>query len=163
MYFQHHCHLALHWEYGPATIIRFGNKISTTYYFTTQSQLLATLSKKHYENIEGKREKAGNQHFLFFPQCFQPYPEDFRLSPRGRISAPFPIQISILFSQFSYFFSQLHTIKKKNGHGHLIPPFYPNTANKLASDSLYIAYLFRLQTHVVKYEKSILVPELTPR
>ena len=23
------------------------------------------------ENIEGKRENAGNQHFLLFPQCLQ--------------------------------------------------------------------------------------------
>ena len=23
------------------------------------------------ENIAGKRENAGNQHFLLFPQCFQ--------------------------------------------------------------------------------------------
>ena len=23
------------------------------------------------ENIEGKGENAGNQHFLLFPQCFQ--------------------------------------------------------------------------------------------
>ena len=41
--------------------------------FTTPFQLLTTLSKKPLENIEGKRENAGNQHFLLFPQCFQPY------------------------------------------------------------------------------------------
>ena len=29
------------------------------------------LSKRPFENIEGKGENAGNQHFLFFPQCFQ--------------------------------------------------------------------------------------------
>ena len=27
-----------------------------------------TPSKKHFENIEGKKENAGYQHFLFFPQ-----------------------------------------------------------------------------------------------
>ena len=26
--------------------------------------------KKPFENIVGKGENAGNQHFLFFPQCF---------------------------------------------------------------------------------------------
>ena len=26
--------------------------------------------KKPFENIMGKDENAGNQHFLFFPQCF---------------------------------------------------------------------------------------------
>ena len=39
--------------------------------------------------------------------------EDFRLYLRGQISAPFPIQKSIHFSQFSDFFSQFYTIKKK--------------------------------------------------
>ena len=46
---------------------------------------------------------------------------------------------------------------------HLIPPFHPNTPDKLDSDSLYIGYLLCLQTYVIKYEKLILVPELTAR
>ena len=29
-----------------------------------------TLGKKPFENIVGKGENAGNQHFLIFPQCF---------------------------------------------------------------------------------------------
>ena len=29
-----------------------------------------TLKKKPLENIEGKGENAGEQHFLLFPQCF---------------------------------------------------------------------------------------------
>ena len=29
-----------------------------------------TLRKKAFENILVKGENAGNQHFLFFPQCF---------------------------------------------------------------------------------------------
>ena len=33
-----------------------------------------TLRKKPFENSEGKRENAGNQHFLLSPQCFQPIP-----------------------------------------------------------------------------------------
>ena len=31
--------------------------------------------KKPFENIEGKEENAGNQHFLLFPQCFLSYPK----------------------------------------------------------------------------------------
>ena len=31
---------------------------------------LRHLIKKNFENIEGKGENAGNQHFLLFPQCF---------------------------------------------------------------------------------------------
>ena len=41
--------------------------------FPTKSRLLTTLDKKAFENIVGKGENAGNQHFLLFPQCFQPY------------------------------------------------------------------------------------------
>ena len=29
--------------------------------------------KKPFENIVGKGQNAGHQHFLLFPQCFQPY------------------------------------------------------------------------------------------
>ena len=31
---------------------------------------LATLKEKAFENIVGKGENVGNQHFLLFPQCF---------------------------------------------------------------------------------------------
>ena len=41
--------------------------------FTTDFQLLTTLKKKSFENIVGKGENAGNQHFLPFPQCFLPF------------------------------------------------------------------------------------------
>ena len=34
---------------------------------TTQSRLLMTLDKKPFENIVGKGENAGNQHFLLVP------------------------------------------------------------------------------------------------
>ena len=30
-------------------------------------------TKKPFENIVGKGENAGNQHFLLFPQCFLPF------------------------------------------------------------------------------------------
>ena len=42
--------------------------------FTIQSQvLLRTMKKKTFENIVGKEENAGNQHFLLFPSCFLHY------------------------------------------------------------------------------------------
>ena len=43
--------------------------------FTTQSRPLTTLKKKPFENIVEKGENAGNQLFLFCPQCFQPFPK----------------------------------------------------------------------------------------
>ena len=41
--------------------------------FITQSRFLMTFAKKPFENMEGKGENAGNQHFILFPPCFQPY------------------------------------------------------------------------------------------
>ena len=38
-----------------------------------QSRFLTTFRKKTSEDIVGKGENAGNQHFLLFPQCFQPF------------------------------------------------------------------------------------------
>ena len=32
-----------------------------------------------FENIEGNGENAGNQHFLLFPQCFLPFPEQISI------------------------------------------------------------------------------------
>ena len=34
-----------------------------------------TLKKKPFENIMGKDENAGNQHFLLFPLCFSALPK----------------------------------------------------------------------------------------
>ena len=42
---------------------------------TTQPRALTTLRREAFENIEGKGENAGNQHFLLFPQCFLPFPK----------------------------------------------------------------------------------------
>ena len=44
-----------------------------TIHFTTQSRVFKTLKKTPFENIVGKVENAGNQHFLLFPQCFLPF------------------------------------------------------------------------------------------
>ena len=38
-----------------------------------QSLVKSTLKKKPFENIMGKEENAGNQHFVLFLQCFLPY------------------------------------------------------------------------------------------
>ena len=37
------------------------------YLGTMQSQIVTTLKKEAFENIVGKGENAGNQHFLLFP------------------------------------------------------------------------------------------------
>ena len=42
--------------------------------FTSQSRLATTLYKKPFEDIVGKGENTGNQHFLLFPQCFLSFP-----------------------------------------------------------------------------------------
>ena len=43
--------------------------------FTAQSQALGTLKQNLVENIGGKGENAGNQHFLLFPKYFVPFPK----------------------------------------------------------------------------------------
>ena len=40
-------------------------------YHTVLSEM--TFREKPFENIVGKGENAGNQHFLLFPKCFLPY------------------------------------------------------------------------------------------
>ena len=49
------------------------DKTGNIQFFTTQSRLKTTLSKKPFKNIEEKGENASNQHFLLFPQCLQLY------------------------------------------------------------------------------------------
>ena len=44
-------------------------------FFTKQSWLLMVLDKNTFENIVGKEEYAGIQHFLLFTQCFLPIPK----------------------------------------------------------------------------------------
>ena len=51
--------------------------------FTTQSRLLTPLKKKAFENIVGKGENAGNQHFLLFPQCFLFFPTQILIFESG--------------------------------------------------------------------------------
>ena len=57
------------------TSYRQGEKNSLTLYHT----ILTTLFKNPFENIVGKGENAGNQHFLLFPQCFLPFPNEISI------------------------------------------------------------------------------------
>ena len=52
---------------------------ATLLLFATQSKLLMTLKKKAFENIVRKGENAGNQHFILFPQCFLPFPNQISI------------------------------------------------------------------------------------
>ena len=38
-----------------------------------------TLKKEAFENIVGKEENAGNQHFLLFPKCFVSFQEQISI------------------------------------------------------------------------------------
>ena len=37
------------------------------------------MKQRAFENIVGKGENAGNQHFLLFPQCFLPFPNQISI------------------------------------------------------------------------------------
>ena len=43
------------------------------YLFSPKSGLFMILTMKTFQNIVGKGENAGNQHFLLNPQCFLPF------------------------------------------------------------------------------------------
>ena len=49
--------------------------IYITVYFFKEPRLLMTLQLQPLENIVGKEENAGYQHFLLFLQCFLPIPK----------------------------------------------------------------------------------------
>ena len=53
----------LHWS-------KFKQIVDDILKSSTQSRLLTTLMERLFENIVGKEENAGNQHFLLFPHCF---------------------------------------------------------------------------------------------
>ena len=72
----------------------------------SQSRLLTTFEKKAFENIGGKRENAGYQHFLFYPRSFLPFPkrenagyQHFLFYPRSFL--PFPNQIALKLEDFN--------------------------------------------------------------
>ena len=45
------------------------------------------LKEKPFENIVGKEENAGNQHFLLFPQCFYPMKYNLNVSVTFNLSS----------------------------------------------------------------------------
>ena len=53
--------------------------VSVVQPFTAQSRLITTLRKKPFENIVGKGENAGNQHFLIFLPYFLPIPQQISI------------------------------------------------------------------------------------
>ena len=54
-------------------IVKNQDRVVKSYPITTQWHLLPRLEKKSFQNIAGKGENTGNQHFLLFPQCFLLY------------------------------------------------------------------------------------------
>ena len=52
-------------------------KVDFFSYLPQDDGFLTTLGKATFENIVGKGENAGYQHFLLFPQCFLPYKKKF--------------------------------------------------------------------------------------
>ena len=57
---------------------------------------IKTMEKKTFENIVGKRESAGNQHFLLFPQSFLPLSKQF-LNFKSQFSC---LQMVLIFGRF---------------------------------------------------------------
>ena len=55
--------------------------------------------KKPFENIMGKGENAGNQHFLPFPQCFLPYQ---RQESSFELHLPYPLQMLSIWSRTKF-------------------------------------------------------------
>ena len=47
--------------------------------FLPHNPSVMTLYKNPFENILGKGENAGNQHFLFFQQCFLAFPKEISI------------------------------------------------------------------------------------
>ena len=62
--------------------------------------MISTLKNTTVENIVGKGENAGDQHFLLFPQCFQYHEcglnEEVRMSLTGRQNVDKDCKISRL-------------------------------------------------------------------
>ena len=61
---------------------------------------------KPFENMMGKGENAGNQHFLLFPQCFIPY-QSQKLSFQRNLFR----RLQILSNWISLFFFFFHLVK----------------------------------------------------
>ena len=63
------------WEWVKrvdCVVKRLENRTFKCFSFPKASRLLTALKKEAFENILGKGENAGNQHFLLFPKRFLP-------------------------------------------------------------------------------------------
>ena len=63
-------------QLAPVQNLLFGKGLTLYQTITT----LTTLYEKPFENIVGKGENAGKQHFLLFPQCFLPFTKRISIS-----------------------------------------------------------------------------------
>ena len=77
--------------------------------FVKQSLLLTTLKKRAFENIVGKGENAGYQHFLLFPQFFLLYQRMMVTS-----ISPFPTIFSALSERQKLSFQQTFILSSAN-------------------------------------------------
>ena len=68
-WFKDNLPLNIHFVKLPVAVKALAGHLTLSYTI----QLLMTLDKKALENIVGKGENAGHQHFLLFPQCLLPY------------------------------------------------------------------------------------------
>ena len=57
-------------QYAVIDYSKSGVLAKEVWLLTVQSRVLTTITKQAFENIVGKRENAGNQHFLLFPTKF---------------------------------------------------------------------------------------------
>ena len=81
-YFKQKGKTELQWFRSRLLLVNFLSSLIQWYFsdllFTTQSRLLTTLYMRPFENIVGKGQNAGNQHFLLFPQFFCPFQNKFQ-------------------------------------------------------------------------------------
>ena len=52
-----------------------------------------TIGDKSFENIVGKGENAGNQHFLLFPQCFLPNSRNYYFYNIKNLSSAYALNL----------------------------------------------------------------------
>ena len=57
-------------QYAVIDYSKSGVLAKEVWLLTVQSRVLTTITKQAFENIVGKGENAGNQHFLLFPTKF---------------------------------------------------------------------------------------------
>ena len=87
-------------EFFLCSINQFVQLYKRFKYFLTLCQTIPsskTLQNKAFENIVGKGENAGNQHFLLFPQCFLPYLTLSQTSPGFYMSPFFSFSHSVFY------------------------------------------------------------------